>query len=44
MSAGQVATEFEHHDLVSAPVIDAQQRLVGRITIDDVVDVIRGEA
>ncbi|NRB72075.1 MAG: magnesium transporter [Xanthomonadales bacterium] len=44
MGASQVATEFEHHDLVSAPVIDAQRRLLGRITIDDVVDVIRDEA
>lgn len=44
MPASQVATEFEHHDLVSAPVIDANQRLVGTITIDDVVDVIRDEA
>ena len=31
MGASQVATEFEHHDLVSAPVIDAQRRLLGRI-------------
>ena len=44
MPAGQVATEFEHHDLVSAPVVDAENKLVGRITIDDVVDVIRDEA
>lgn len=44
MSASQVTTEFEHHDLVSAPVVDADNRLVGRITIDDVVDVIREEA
>lgn len=44
MPAAQVAIEFEHHDLVSAPVIDAGGLLVGRITIDDVVDVIREEA
>lgn len=44
MPASQVATEFEHHDLISAPVIDADQRLLGTITIDDVVDVIREEA
>ena len=44
MSAREVATEFEHHDLVSAPVVDGENRLVGRITIDDVVDVIREEA
>ena len=44
MPASQVATEFEHHDLISAPVTDADQRLLGTITIDDVVDVIREEA
>lgn len=38
-----VARLFERHDLVSAPVIDAAGKLVGRITIDDVVDVIREE-
>jgi len=36
--------EFEHHDLVSAPVADANNVLLGRITIDDVVDVIREDA
>ena len=44
LSASQVATEFEHHDLLSAPVIDADRTLLGTITIDDVVDVIREEA
>ncbi len=44
MSASQVTTEFEHFDLVSAPVVDADNHLLGRITIDDVVDVIREEA
>jgi magnesium transporter len=44
MHESQVATEFEHHDLVTAPVIDADQRLLGWISIDDVVDVIRDEA
>ena len=43
MPAGQVALEFEHDDLVSAPVIDTNGYLLGRITIDDVVDVIREE-
>jgi magnesium transporter len=42
--ASEVATEFEHHDLVSAPVVDEHGLLVGRITIDDVVDVIREQA
>jgi len=44
MSASQVATEFEHHDLISAPVTDADQRVLGTITIDDVVDVMREQA
>ncbi len=39
-----VVWEFEHRDLLSAPVVDDQNRLVGRITIDDIVDVIRDEA
>ena len=43
MSARQVAIEFEHDDLVSAPVIDQNGFLLGSITIDDVVDVIREE-
>ncbi len=44
MTSRQVAMEFEHHDLVSAPVTTSDGFLVGRITIDDVVDVIREEA
>jgi magnesium transporter len=43
MSAREVAIEFEHDDLVSAPVVDPNGLLLGRITIDDVVDVIREE-
>ena len=42
--ASEVAMKFEHHDWISAPVVDSSNRLVGRITIDDVVDVIREEA
>ncbi len=41
MEATQVAQLFEQHDWVSAAVVDNSGRLVGRITIDDVVDVIR---
>lgn len=41
--ARKVATRFEQHDLVSAPVVNDEGKLVGRITIDDVVDVIREE-
>ena len=44
MHDSQVAMEFERRDLVSAPVTDSGQVLVGRITIDDVVDVIREDA
>ena len=39
-----VARIFQDHDLLSAPVVDANMILLGRITIDDVVDVIREEA
>jgi magnesium transporter len=38
-----VARRFESADLISAPVVDGKGILVGRITIDDVVDVIRAE-
>lgn len=41
MGATQVAQLFEQHDWVSAPVVDESGKLLGRITIDDVVDVIR---
>jgi magnesium transporter len=39
-----VASLFEQRDLISAPVVDVNYQLIGRITIDDVVDVIRDEA
>lgn len=39
-----VAKSFEDLDLVSAAVVDENNKLLGRITIDDVVDVIRDEA
>lgn len=35
---------FEHRDLITAPVVDNDEKLLGRITIDDVVDEIRDEA
>ncbi|PCJ20985.1 MAG: magnesium transporter [SAR86 cluster bacterium] len=44
MEATEVAQLFEQHDWVSAPVIDNDGKLLGRITIDDVVDVIRDSA
>ena len=40
----EVASLFEKNDWVSAPVVDEQGKLLGRITIDDVVDVIREKA
>ena len=39
-----VARLFEKNDWISAPVVDSGNRLLGRITIDDVVDVIREDA
>jgi Mg2+ transporter (mgtE) len=44
MSDIEVAKLFEQHDWISAPVVDEQGKLLGRITIDDVVDVIRDQA
>ena len=44
LSDRDVAQRFENADLVSAPVVDNTGILLGRITIDDVVDVIRAEA
>ena len=43
-SSHDVAKHFADHDLISAPVVDDANVLLGRITVDDVVDVIRDEA
>jgi magnesium transporter len=43
-SAEEVARQFSDHDWVSAPVVDDNNILLGRITIDDVVDIIRSQA
>jgi magnesium transporter len=43
-SSDEVARVMEKYDLVSIPVVDFQNKLVGRITIDDVVDIIKEEA
>lgn len=40
----EVAAAFERYNLISAPVVDDSNRLLGRITVDDVVDVILDEA
>ena len=44
MPDDEVARLFERNDWVSAPVVDESGKLLGRITIDDVVDVIREDA
>lgn len=44
LSATEVASLFQQRDLISAPVVNENNELLGRITIDDVVDVIREEA
>lgn len=43
-SSEEVAKVIEKYDLLAVPVVDFQNKLVGRITIDDVVDVIKEEA
>jgi magnesium transporter len=43
-SADEIVNLMDKYDLVSLPVVDSIKRLVGRITIDDVVDVLREEA
>ncbi|HID44277.1 MAG TPA: magnesium transporter, partial [Chromatiaceae bacterium] len=42
-SDADVARRFEQYDLLSAPVVNDNGQLVGRITVDDVVDLIREE-
>ncbi len=43
-SAEEVARQFSDHDWISAAVVDDNNILLGRITIDDVVDIIREQA
>lgn len=40
----EVARQFQDLDLMSAPVVDGEGRLIGRITVDDVVDLIREDS
>lgn len=42
--ASEVAQDFEHYDWITAPVVDETNTLIGRITVDDIVDVIREES
>jgi magnesium transporter len=44
MSDAEVAREFQNLDLASAPVVDDSGRLLGQITVDDVIDVIQEQA
>jgi magnesium transporter len=43
-TSAEVARQFSDHDWISAPVVDDSNILLGRITIDDVVDIIREQA
>ena len=40
----QVAHQFEKYDLLSVPVVDSENRLVGIITVDDIIDIVQQEA
>ncbi|MFQ6372920.1 magnesium transporter [Shewanella sp. YIC-542] len=44
LSASKTAQRFARHDWLSAPVVNSEGKLLGRITVDDVVDVIREDA
>jgi magnesium transporter len=44
MTDSEVTKEFQDRDLVSAPVVDDKGKLLGQITVDDVVDVIQEQA
>ena len=39
--AGDAASAFERYDLVSAPVVDTNGKLVGRVTVDEILDFVR---
>ncbi len=43
-NAGEVSQAFERYDLVSAPVVNERKKLIGRLTVDVVMDYIRDEA
>lgn len=42
--ADEAAQAFERYDLISAPVVDSEKRVIGRLTVADVVDFIREES
>jgi magnesium transporter len=41
--ASEAASAFERYDLVSAPVVDTNDKLVGRVTVDEILDFVRGQ-
>lgn len=44
MDQEDVAYKFEQYNLISAPVVDESERLVGMITVDDVVEIVHAES
>ena len=44
MDQEQVSQLFAHHDLIALPVVDAEGRMKGIVTVDDIVDVVQEEA
>jgi magnesium transporter len=44
MDQEELGRLFAEHDLIAIPVVDAQQRMMGIVTIDDIVDVVEREA
>ena len=42
--AQEAANAFERYDLVSAPVVDTNEKLVGRVTVDEVLDFVRSRS
>jgi magnesium transporter len=44
MDQESVARLVSHHDLIAVPVVDVERRVVGIVTIDDIVDVVQAEA
>jgi magnesium transporter len=43
-SASAAAQAFERYDLISAPIVDSKGKLIGRLTVDTVMDFMREEA
>jgi magnesium transporter len=43
-NAGEAAHAFERYDLISAPVVDTNDKLVGRVTVDEILDFVRQQS